>query len=209
MITDINQLDLSKRYTYADYLTWRFKDRVELIRGYIRRMSPAPTEAHQRVSGALHGILWGFLRGHRCQVRHAPYDVRLLVPAATPMSKKRRKAAKSVSDSEIETVLQPDLLVVCDPSKIDERGCLGAPDLVIEILSEGNNQDDLVEKFAIYEAARVTEYWIVHPSEQSITRYTLNEADKYVGSKPFAPGERLPSTVLPELDLPVEEVFKA
>lgn len=207
MITSFSQLDLNKRYTYADYLTWEFKERVELLRGYVRKMSPAPNDAHQRVSGYLHGTIWAFLRGQSCEVRHAPYDVRLVIPSATPISDKRRAASTAISDDDIQTVVQPDLLVVCDVGKIDERGCFGPPDLVVEILSAGNNRADLVEKFAIYETAGVAEYWIVHPFEQTIIVYRLNEAGTYIGAKPLAPGELLSTPLLPGLEIPVEEVF--
>lgn len=208
MITDINQLNLNKTYTYADYLAWQFQERVELIRGHIRKMSPAPGDAHQKVSINLSTAFKIFLRKKKCQVRYAPYDVRLIIPAETPISPKRKKSAASVSDAAIQTVVQPDILVICDPSKIDAKGCLGAPDLVVEILSEGNNRDDLVEKFALYESAGVQEYWIVHPHEQTITLYIPNEQGKYIGSKPFVPGEMIHSAVLPGLEIRVEEVFE-
>lgn len=207
MITDINQLDLNKKYTYADYLTWAFKERVELIKGKIFKMAPAPSEEHQRVSVNLNIIIGSFLKRRKCQLRHAPYDVRLNIPAETPISSKRRKAAKVISDEEIQTVVQPDILVIRDSSKIDEKGCNGAPDLVIEILSKGNNHIDLQEKFAIYESAGVPEYWIVHPYEQSITIYTLDPEGHYVGARPLSPGEHLRSAVLEGLVMEVAEVF--
>lgn len=206
MITDIRQLDLSQNYTYADYLTWRFQERVELIRGKVFKMSPAPTEAHQRASSILHGLIWSFLRGQTCQVRHAPYDVRLAISKGLDISSKRRKTARELPDNQIETVVQPDIIVICDPGKIDEKGCVGSPDLVIEILSEGNNRVDVGEKFAIYENAGVPEYWIVHPHEQTITRYQLREG-RYIGSKPYAAGEQVESQALPGLVIPVSEVF--
>lgn len=208
MITDIDQLDLNKKYTYADYLTWQFSERVELIRGKIFKMAPAPGEKHQKVSFSLSTEIGVFLRNGKCQVRYAPYDVRLNIPAETPISAKRRKSARVVSDNEIETVVQPDLLVVCDESKIDERGCNGAPDLVVEILSAGNNRSDLVEKFSIYESARVPEYWIIHPHEQTLIIYTLNEKGQYTASKPLVPGETVRSNVLKGFHLDVQKIFE-
>lgn len=207
MITDINQLDLNKRYTYADYLAWQFKERVELIKGKVFKMSPAPSDEHQRISGAIHGIIWPFLRNHPCQVRHAPYDVRLAISNEVPISEKRKKAALPLPDDQIETVVQPDITVICDPGKIDKKGCIGSPDLVIEILSEGNNKADVEEKFNIYEDAGITEYWIVHPTEQTITVYALH-GKKYIGSKPYAAGETIRSRVLRGLDFEVAEVFE-
>lgn len=206
MITDINQLDLNKKYTYADYLTWRFKERVELIRGKVFRMSPAPTDEHQRISSICHGLLWSFLRNSTCQVRHAPYDVRLTVSSETPISSKRKRTARTLTDDQIETVVQPDIVVICDASKIDRRGCAGAPDLIMEILSEGNNRVDLDEKFNIYENAGIPEYWIIYPGEQNILVYTLREG-KYVGSKPYTAGDTIYSQALEGFALDVSDVF--
>jgi Uma2 family endonuclease len=207
MITRFEDLDLSKIYTYADYLSWKFQDRVELIRGKVFKMSPAPSERHQRISSFLHGEIWAFLKGKQCQVRHAPYDVRLVIPAKTDISASRRKTARSLSDEEIETVVQPDLCVICDPYKIDERGCNGAPDLVVEILSEGNNHIDLDEKFNIYQSAGVPEYWIVYPFEQVLTVYTLNEQGIYQAGKPLVPGDTLHSTILKGIPIDLADVL--
>ena len=206
MVTNINQLDLHKKYTYADYLTWQFKERVELIRGKVFRMSPAPNDEHQRISGICHGLIWSFLRNSPCQVRHAPYDVRLTISNEVPITNKRKRTARTLSDDQIETVVQPDITVICDSSKIDKRGCLGAPDMVIEILSEGNNKVDLDEKFMIYEDAGISEYWIVYPGEQNVIVYTLQNK-KYAGSKPYTTGEKIESKVLKGFTFDVSEIF--
>src|SRR6218665_1287708 len=132
--------DLSGTYSYADYLNWQWDDMTELIRGKIFRMSPAPGSLHQRVSGNLFGLLWNQLKGKPCQVFSAPFDVRL------PVKWKK-------NDRDITTVVQPDLCVICDPSKIDERGCLGAPDLIMEILSRHTSTKDVRDKFDVYEEA--------------------------------------------------------
>ena len=121
MITDIKQLNLNNFYSYADYLTWRFAERVELIKGKIFKMSPAPSLLHQQVSTALMVQIGRYMTNNPCQVFHAPFDVRLPI--------------KSTSDEKIDTVLQPDITVVCDESKLDAKGCNGAPDLVVEIIS--------------------------------------------------------------------------
>ena len=120
MITNINQLDLTKQYTYADYLTWQIEDRLELIKGFIHKMSPAPARKHQYIESNLHGIFWHYFRGKPCQVYPAPFDVRI------PRKQKSE-------DKEIITVLQPDICVICDLEKLDDRGCVGAPDLVFEL----------------------------------------------------------------------------
>src|SRR5690606_35127113 len=104
MITDINQLDPSKRYTYADYLTWQFQERVELIKGWLYKMSPAPARKHQDVSIRMSSKIFNFLEGKKCRVYSAPFDVRLL------------NKEQSTVDNEIYSVVQPDICVVCDMS---------------------------------------------------------------------------------------------
>ena len=128
IITDINQLDLKKKYTYADYLSWQFTERVELIKGWIYKMSPAPRRLHQTVSGNLFFELKSFFKECNCKVYEAPFDIRL----------KKRKG----TDQEIDTVVQPDISVFCDLTKLDDRGGIGAPDLVVEITSDSTMKKD-------------------------------------------------------------------
>src|SRR5258705_9093510 len=135
---------------------------AELIPGKIYKMSPAPGSMHQKVSMRLTLKIGNFLEGKKCQLFSAPFDVRL------PLS------SKQSSDKEITTVVQPDLCVVCDPARIDNRGCLGAPDWIIEILSQHTSSKDLREKFEVYEKAGVGEYWVVHPQEQTVLVYVLH-----------------------------------
>lgn len=192
----VEEPDLSGSYTYADYLTWQVGDMRELIQGRIFKMSPAPGSLHQKVSGELFRQLANFLKGKRCHVFSAPFDVRL------PLSSKLK------ADQEIITVVQPDLCVICDATKIDERGCLGAPDWIIEILSSSTSSKDLREKFDVYEEAGVSEYWVVHPQEQTLLIYTLDASGKYVGIlKPYIRTDRVSSLTLPGLTLSLEEVF--
>jgi len=115
-------LDLSKRYTYADYLTWMDEKRREIFNGFVKLMTPAPSRKHQEISFNLTRILGNYLIRKNCKAYHAPSDVRL-------------PKGKTQKDNEIYTVVQPDIYVVCDLSKLDEKGCLGAPDLIIEIVS--------------------------------------------------------------------------
>src|SRR5258706_13109179 len=158
----IEEPDLTGTYSYSDYLTWQWTEMAEVIRGKIYKMSPAPSSTHQKVSGNLFGLLWNYLRDKKCQVFTAPFDVRL------PLSLKQN------TDKEIITVVQPDLCVVCDPSKIDERGCLGAPDWIIEIL---DRKSVVKGKSVDLDGRRVIEkkeYWVVHPQEQTILIYLLD-----------------------------------
>lgn len=191
-ITDISQLDPEGRYTYADYLLWRLKERVELIRGRILKMSPAPGTAHQKISQQLNRGLLNFFYQKPCQVFAAPFDVRL------PVSRKK---------GQDSTVVQPDLCVICDDSKLDERGCAGAPDLIVEILSPGNSKIELKIKFEVYEEAGVREYWVVNPVEKVVLVYVLNEAGKYIGLAPLVDDDTLKAHIFPELALDLREVF--
>ena len=194
IITNINDLDLNGSYTYADYLLWQFSERLEIIKGKIFKMSPAPSSSHQRISMKLTRELDRYFYGLNCEIFVAPFDVRLI------------NFKKSTLDNQIITVVQPDLCVICDPSKIDERGCLGAPDLIIEILSNGNSNTDLKIKFDLYEENGVQEYWIVSPSEKTVLIYTLQN-DKYIGSRPFITDTEIQSVTFPDLKFEVNKIF--
>lgn len=191
-ITSLSQLDLNGYYTYQDYLTWKFKERVELIRGLIFKMSPAPNVKHQDISRILLRFIDDYLLNKDCKVYHAPFDVRL------PVSKKKGQS---------DTVVQPDMVVICDLMKLDLQGCNGAPDVVIEILSPGNSRREMKDKFELYEASLVPEYWIVDPDRQDIIMYTLNDQKRYIGSRPYMAGDKMSSSVLDGLVIDVAEVF--
>jgi Uma2 family endonuclease len=191
MITDINQLDLTKQYTYADYLTWWFEDRVELIKGYVLKMSPAPIDYHQKICINISSEIKQYLKRKKCQVRVSPYDVRL---------------KRTVDDTEVTTVVQPDICVICNPDLIDKRGCNGAPDLIIEILSESNRKHDIVTKYHLYEEAGVKEYWIVYPSSEMIEVYYL-ENNKYRLAKKYLEDDLLPVQTLEGLVIDLKEIF--
>ena len=191
MITSIEQLNPDKIYSFRDYRTWQFKERVELIKGKIFKMTPAPSLSHQQISAGLFREVSIYLKNKSCQVFHAPFDVRL-----------PRKGEK-----EIFTVVQPDICVVCDESKLDERGCLGAPDLVIEITSPSSANKDLHEKYELYEEAGVKEYWVVFPMEGTISVFLLSEENKFVPVKPYTFIDQLTSKAIPGLKIALTEVF--
>ncbi|MCB0571057.1 MAG: Uma2 family endonuclease [Phaeodactylibacter sp.] len=195
MISDINKLDLSKRYTYADYLTWQFDEMVELIGGKIFRMSPAPGTSHQRLSGNLFRLIANHLLGQPCQAFAAPFDVRL------PPGRQ--------SAGQIDTVVQPDISIICDPDKLDERGCHGAPDWIVEILSKSTASKDLNEKYALYEHAGVREYWVAHPHEGTLLIYRLQADGRYhlLRQTPFTRDEKAPVGVFPGFEIGLDEVF--
>lgn len=196
IITDINQLDLSKRYSYADYLTWQLNERVELLRGWIYKMSPAPKRKHQSVSGNLFFALKLFLDTCGCKVYEAPFDVRL----------KKNKG----SDSEVFTVVQPDICVFCDLSKLDDRGAIDAPDLVVEITSDSTMKKDYNEKFNIYEENGVQEYWIVNPDSHSMEIFKrVNDKFDSAGVFNIHDGAtEVNAIIFPELKVNLIEIFK-
>ena len=194
MVTDINQLDLNKTYSYAEYLTWMFQERLELFKGKIFKMSPAPSMYHQKVAGNIHGILWNKFKNHSCNLFVAPFDVRLL------------DSKKSKIDSDVYTVVQPDLCVVCDESKLDARGAIGAPDLMIEILSPGNSKKEMTHKYELYQEAGVLEYWIVNLVDKTIFIYTLKDGI-FIGQQPLIEESKMKSPLFPQLDFTLSELF--
>ena len=149
-----------KHYTYADYLQWPDEARYELIDGEAFLMAPAPLIEHQEVAGDVYHQLRNQLDGKPCRPYIAPVDVRL--------------PRKEETDDAIDTVVQPDVLVVCDPSKIDRRGVRGAPDWLLEVLSPSTAAHDQIAKRRTYERAGVREYWLVHPGDRTLTVYVLD-----------------------------------
>lgn len=193
---DTPNLSLTQQYSYADYLTWFDEKRRELINGFIKMMTPAPALLHQEVSGSLFGHLWPHFKNKPCKIFSAPFDVRL------PKNKSEKENHK------IFTVVQPDITVVCDLSKLDEKGCLGAPDLIVEIISPYSAKRDLHDKFEIYEQSGVKEYWVVYPSDKAITIFSLNENGKYDEGTTFKSDLKIKSNLFPDLEIVLKEIFQ-
>ena len=186
-------------FTYADYLTWNYKERIELIRGEIFKMCPAPTVTHQRISTNIEMKFFNFLNNKPCKCFHAPIDVRL---KGKPFRKKKLR------DDEITTVVQPDIIVVCDAEKLtDNRSVDGAPELVVEILSPGNTKTEIKYKFDLYEENGVLEYWVVYPEYKQIHVYLLNENEEYGKPVIYEANDDIPSVVLKGLSIPMEDIF--
>lgn len=154
------QLDLNKRYSYADYFGWVDDVRRELIDGFIKMMSPAPARKHQGIVSNIGRHFGNYLHKKPCKVYFSPFDVRL------PKNGEKE-------DKKLFTVVQPDICIICDPSKLDDRGCLGAPDLIVEIVSPSSLHHDTVIKHKVYEDAGVKEYWIIFPGEQVVEVFKL------------------------------------
>ena len=188
-ITSLNQLDLVNGiYSYADYLVWKIKERVELLKGKILEMS-APSPIHQEISGNLQGALFVFLKNSKCKLYTAPFDVRF----------------SQKGESQVYTVVQPDLCVVCDFEKIDSKGCVGAPDLVVEILSPGNSKKEMKSKFALYQEEGVREYWIVDPERELVFVYVADNK-KFKPTIPIA-DDYVYSTIFPDFKIHTSDLF--
>jgi len=188
-ITSLNQLDLVNGiYSYADYLVWKIKERVELLKGKILEMS-APSPIHQEISGNLQGALFVFLKNSRCKLYTAPFDVRF----------------PQKGESQVYTVVQPDLCVVCDLEKIDSKGCVGAPDLVVEILSPGNSKKGMKSKFALYQEEGVREYWVVDPERELVFVYVADNK-KFKPTIPIA-DDYVYSTIFPDFKIHTSDLF--
>ena len=193
-VLKFEDIDLAGTYSYADYLKWEFDERVELIKGKVFRMSPAPTIFHQQVSGVVFGLLFIYLRKKSCKVFSAPVDVRF--------------PRRSMDDKDIITVLQPDICVICDPAKLDGRSVTGAPDIIVEILSPGNNRTELRNKYEVYEEAGVLEYWVIHPAEKTFLKYSLDTNGRFQASQLLTLGDEVTSTVFPGFSMSLDEVFE-
>jgi Uma2 family endonuclease len=184
-------LDLTKRYTYADYLTWMDDVRRELIEGFIKLL-PAPRAVHAKVGFNIAWYLEAFLKKNKCncKVYPAPFDVRLPKNGETDYDK-------------IYTVVQPDISVICDPSKIDEDGCCGAPDMIVEVLSPS----DVNDKFTLYEKSGVKEYWVVHPKDKGIQVFLLQENGKYDDGTIYERKGKVPVHIFDDYTIEFDDIF--
>jgi Uma2 family endonuclease len=197
-ITQLSQLDLTADYSYADYLTWQFVDAVELIKGKVQLMSPAPNVKHQKLSIILSSRLFNHFENKTCQVFSAPFDVRLY---------DRKKSL--LANKDISTVVQPDICVICDAGKLDEQGCNGAPDWIIEILSKGTAKKDVKVKHSLYAESGVKEYWLVYPYEEIIQQFVLNDdTRKYQLVNSYAGDDMAEPYLFPDLAIDLVTLFK-
>ncbi|NOQ63851.1 MAG: Uma2 family endonuclease [Methyloprofundus sp.] len=197
-ITHLSQLDLNKSYSYADYLTWQLDEIVELIKGKVSLMSPAPNVNHQRIERNLIIDIGNYLRGKQCQLFPAPFDVRLY---------DRKKSL--LESQEIHTVVQPDICVVCKPEMLDKQGCNGAPDWIVEILSKGNSKKEMQIKYALYQQSGVSEYWIVYPNDQVIHQFVLDESGQYQLKSMFAEDDTATPYLFPDLNIDLKQIFES
>jgi Uma2 family endonuclease len=183
-----------KLFSYSDYLRWDSDKRVALINGIVYELE-SPNRFHQDISGRLFLSFGNFFQNSPCKLYAAPFDVRL------PHRKDKTK------DEEVITVVQPDLCIICDPKKLDEKGCIGTPDLVIEIISPGNSKKEMKQKFNVYQESGVKEYWMVLSSEKSVIVYTLNDTGIYNGNKPYTEDDCIQSIQFPGLSIDLSAIF--
>ena len=169
-------------YTFADCLTWPESDRIEIIDGEAYMMSP-PMRLHQKILIELAGQIRDFLKDKPCEVYPAPFGVRLF-------------EQEGDTPDDVDTLVEPDISVVCDKSKLDDYGCKGAPDLIIEILSPSNKRHDRIVKHDLYQRAKVREYWIVDPQDQTVEVYLLNENGFLKPSEMYSAADTAKITVL-------------
>ena len=181
-------------FNYGDYLLWPVDERWELIEGVPCNMTPAPSRKHQEILVALTVVLQPIFAGENCRLYVAPFDVRL------PEGEEK--------EEEIRTVVQPDLVVVCDPKKLDEKGCIGAPDLIVEITSPSTARRDLKEKLELYERYGVREYWIVHPTDETVMVFRLDSHARYGRPDFYAGEDAIPIGILSDFSISLEKIFK-
>jgi Uma2 family endonuclease len=180
-------------YNYEDYLSWPEDERWEIIDGMPYLMAP-PSRIHQEISVELSRQISNYLISKPCKVYAAPFGVRL-------------PQGNETSDLEINTVVEPDIVVVCDLSKLDDQGCKGAPDLIIEIISPSSVKNDMLKKFNCYEKARVKEYWIVEPNGKIVTVFVLGNNGRYGRQDVYSDDDEIQVTVLKDLRINLKTVF--
>jgi Uma2 family endonuclease len=183
---------LEQEYSYADYLNWDESERWEIIDG-IAFMQATPSRVHQGISGGLFLQFGNYLKGKSCKVYPAPFCVRLDIKK---------------NDNDVKNVVEPDITIVCDPSKLDEKGCNGSPDMVVEILSPSTNKNDRLIKFNKYEKAGVREYWLVDPEPKLVTVFTLQENGKYGRPDMYTDEDRVKVSIFEDLEIDLESVFE-
>ncbi len=181
------------KFTYGDYYKWDDDKRWELIDGVVYDMTPTPLRIHQEILGIISCNFYNYLKVKKCEVYFAPFDVRL--------------PEGDEPDDDVPTVVQPDILVVCDKSKLDRRGMRGAPDLVVEILSEHTSKKDMTVKLDLYERHHVKEYWIVNPDGKNIMVFKLDRSKKYKKPETYFVGDELKVGIFKDLTIVLDEVF--
>jgi Uma2 family endonuclease len=179
-------------YSYADYVTWPEDEKWEILSG-IPYMQAAPSWQHQSISMELSKQFAVYLTGKSCRVFAAPFDVCL--------------AEYNENDDDIRTVVQPDIAVVCDETKLRKTGYFGVPQLIIEVSSPATSRRDKVLKFNLYEKAGVKEYWIVEPDGKFVNVFTLQENKRYGRTETYTDEDTVKVSIFPDLEIDLRSVF--
>ena len=208
-VRESQQVRKNEQLTYEDYLSWNDNQRYELIEGKVYNMTPAPSRLHQKISGELFRQIANYLSENDCEIYAAPFDVRLIDTKDKEDNNYDEKIEKSnqQNNSDIITVVQPDLVVVCDEDNLDEKGCLGAPDLIIEITSPSSAARDRKVKRNLYEKHNVKEYWIVDPNVMVTEVYLLNEDNKYSKPNVYTKKDEISVDTLSDLKINLDQIF--
>lgn len=185
-------LQPDKKHNYADYLTWPDEERWEIIDG-IPYMLAAPTWQHQSVSGQLMMQFGNYLSSKTCRAFSAPFDLRL--------------PEGDEADEDVETVVQPDVTIVCDRSRLKGTGYYGVPALIIEIVSPATGKMDRLLKFNRYEKAGIKEYWIVDPDSKLVSVFTLQGNNRYGRPETYTDTDSVKVSAFPNLAIDLKEVF--
>jgi Uma2 family endonuclease len=180
-----------QKYSYTDYLTWNEEERWEILDG-VPYMQAAPSRIHQEVLLEILNQLANYLKGKPCKVYPAPFCVRLDVEK---------------NDCDVKNVVEPDITVVCDSSKLDDRGCKGSPDMIIEILSPSTAKKDRVDKLNKYEKAGVKEYWVVEPDQKLVSVFLLQENDRYGRTEMYTSEDKIKVSIFTDLEIDLKPVF--
>ncbi len=184
---------MSGNYSYADYLTWSEEERWELLDG-IAYMSAAPSRRHQEVQVELIRQISNYLVDKPCRVYGAPFDVRF--------------AETNETDDKIKNVVQPDISIVCDKSKLDDRSCKCSPDFIIEIISPGTASIDYIKKLSLYEKNGFKEYWIIHSIDEIVMVYKLNNEKKYNRPEIYSKDDDVKIGIFEDLTINLKKVFE-
>lgn len=183
-----------KFYASDDYHRFNDDKRREIINGSICLISPAPNREHQEVLFNLSGIFYNYLKYKKCRAYFAPFDVCL--------------SKEGETKTAVSNVVQPDMALICDKTKIDRHGCFGSPDLIVEILSPATSKRDMTEKYNLYQEHKVPEYWVVDPLNQIISRFLLDEtANKYRQAEYFDRKDVISPIIFADFIIKLEEVF--
>lgn len=184
----MNNTAENKIYTYAEYKSYPEGERIEVIDGHVYYMSAAPSRIHQGIIMELSTILNSYIKSNNgpCKVYAAPFDVLL---------------TNDTDTNNCTNIVQPDISVICDKNKLNDKGCVGAPDMIVEVISPFNQSSDYVRKLNLYEQYKVREYWIVNPMKETILVYLLDDTMHYVAPESYTFKDKIKVCIFDNLEV--------